>query len=99
MDTDTMISKQEVYRIRIKPFIDRQIADDAIYLDKFNRDGWLDYLVNVMKKFPVEQFITIADDDLKRRIGRLMSHQLVAGMLNDFTPEQMKIFDECMVRR
>ena len=52
-----------------------------------------------MSGIPLEQFIIIADEDLKGRIGRLMSLQLVAGMLNDFTPKQMKIFDECMIRR
>ncbi len=97
--TDTMIPKQEVYRIRLKPFVERKIAGDKIYLEKFNPEGWIEYLVRTMASIPLEQFITIADDDLKGRIGRLMSLQLVAGMLNDFTPEQMKMFDECMIRR
>ena len=97
---DTMINKQDVYRIRLKPFVEKKIASDKIYLEKFNQDGWVEYLVATLMDFvPIEQFITIADDDLKGRIGRLMSLQLVAGLLNDFTPEQMKIFDECMVRR
>ncbi len=98
--SDTMINKQDVYRIRLKPFVERKIASDNIYLEKFSQEGWIKYLVDTLMDFvPVEQFITIADDDLKGRIGRLMSLQLVAGLLNDFTPEQMRIFDECMVRR
>ncbi len=97
--TDTMIPKQEVYRIRLKPFVERKIADSMIYLKKFNHEGWIEYLTTPMCSIPLEQFIIIADDDLKGRIGRLKSLQLVAGMLNDFTSEQMKIFDECMIRR
>jgi hypothetical protein len=31
-------------------------------------------------------------------VGRRMSLKLVAGMLNDLTPEQMAIFNECLVR-
>jgi hypothetical protein len=94
-----MILKQEVFRIRLKPFVERKIASDKIFLEKFNQEGWIEYLATTMGCIPLEQFIIIADDDLKGRIGRLMSLQLVAGMLNDFTPEQMKIFDECMIRR
>jgi hypothetical protein len=96
---DAMIRKQDVYRIRLKPFVERKIASNKIYLDKFNQDGWIEYLTTTMSGIPLEQFIIIADEDLKGRIGRLMSLQLVAGMLNDFTPKQMKIFDECMIRR
>jgi hypothetical protein len=43
--------------------------------------------------------MTIRDADLQGMVGRLMSLELVAGMLADLTPEQMRIFEECLVRR
>ncbi|HAI68068.1 MAG TPA: hypothetical protein DCM38_01365 [Gammaproteobacteria bacterium] len=99
MAPHTMIPKQEIYPIRLKPFVERKIASNPIYLEKFNQEGWIEYLAKTMAGIPLEQFLRIADEDLKGRIGRLMSLQLVAGMLNDFTPEQMKTFDDCMIRR
>jgi len=38
-------------------------------------------------------------DELKDIVSKQMSLELVAGMLNDFTPEQMATFDDCLVRR
>jgi hypothetical protein len=99
MAPHTLISKEEIYPIRLKPFVERKIANNPIYLEKFTQEGWIEYLTKTMAGIPFEQFITLADDDLNGRIGRLMSLQLVAGMLNDFTPEQMKTFDDCMIRR
>jgi hypothetical protein len=63
--TDTMISKQEVYRIRLKPFVERKVVDSKIYLENFNQEGWIEYLITTMGVMNLEQFITIADDDLK----------------------------------
>ncbi|RKZ76765.1 MAG: hypothetical protein DRR19_28435 [Candidatus Parabeggiatoa sp. nov. 1] len=45
-----------------------------------------------------EQLMPIPDEQLRGRIGRLMTLKVMFGMLNDFTHEQMNIFDESLVR-
>lgn len=100
LETNTMIPKQDIYRLRLKPFVDREISEDDIYLDKCNQDEWLEYLMTEMTEhISLERILTMPDDKLGGHVGRLMSLYLVAGMLNDFTPEQMKIFDECLIRK
>jgi len=100
LETNTMIPKQDIYRLRLKPFVDREITEDSIYLDKCNQDEWLEYLMTEMTEhISLERILAMPDDELGGYVGRLMSLDLVAGMLNDFTPEQMKIFDECLIRR
>ncbi len=41
---------------------------------------------------------TISEEELTRRIKSILSLHLVSGMLNDFTPEEMQIFDEAVKR-
>jgi hypothetical protein len=98
--TDTLISKQELYRLRLKPLIEREIATDqeGIYLQKCHQEEWLNYIAEEMAHLSPEQLMTIPDEQLRGRIGRLMTLKVMFGMLNDFTPEQMKIFDESLVR-
>jgi hypothetical protein len=48
---------------------------------------------------PIHQFLIISDEDLKKRVGGLMSLELVAGILTDLTIEQLKAFDECLRRQ
>ena len=99
--TDTMIPKQDIYRLRLKPFVEQEISTDkdGVYLEKCRHEEWLDYITEEMAYLSPQQLMTITDDDLKGRIGRLMALKVMYGMLNDFTPEQMKIFDECLIRR
>jgi hypothetical protein len=42
---------------------------------------------------------SISEQELTKRIKRILSLHLVSGMLNDLTPEQMRIFDESVKRR
>ncbi len=98
----TMIPKQEVYHIRLNPLVERELTSDkeGVYLEKCSQGEWLVYIMTeIMEHIPLERFITMQDDKLNGHVGRLMALHLVAGMLNDFTPEQMKIFDECLIRR
>jgi hypothetical protein len=41
---------------------------------------------------------SISEQELTKRIKRILSLHLVSGMLNDLTPEQMRIFDESVKR-
>ena len=41
---------------------------------------------------------SISEEKLTKRIKRILSLHLVSGMLNDLSPEQMRIFDESVKR-
>jgi hypothetical protein len=102
--TDNLIrSTQDIYRYRLAPFVQKRIAEagnpqDNPFLQKYPLEQWLTYLIVEMQHLPFEQFLAVPDHDLKQRIGGLMSLELVAGMLNDLTSEQLKTFDECLMR-
>jgi len=99
---NTMISTKDIYQLRLKPFVEKEISEDKdhIYLDKHNQKEWLSHLLTEMMEYlSFEQFITMTDEELRKLVGKRMATELVTGLLNDFTPEQMKIFNECLVRR
>jgi hypothetical protein len=92
----------DIYRLRLQPFVEHELntANDQVFLEKHGTSEWVDHIVTILKeRLSLEKLITMSDTDLQGMVGRLMSLELVAGMLADFTPEQMRIFDECLVRR
>jgi len=92
----------DLYRLRLKPFVEQEVntAKDQVLLEKHSLPEWVDYIVTtLLERLSLERLMTIRDADLQGMVGRLMSLELVAGMLADLTPEQMRIFEECLVRR
>ena len=94
-------TRQDLYRLRLKPFVERRMAKaESVFLEKHNPSEWIEYVVStLMERLPMEKLLTLSDEDLKGVVGRLMSLELVTGLLDDFTPEQTRIFNECLVRR
>jgi hypothetical protein len=101
-NANTMVPTKDIYQFRIKPFVDQVITEDkdSVYLDKHGQEDWLAHIqAELMEYLPFEQFMTWTDDELEELVGKQMALELVAGMLNDFTPAQMATFNECLVRR
>jgi hypothetical protein len=95
-------TRQELYCLRLKPFVEQEVntAKDQVLLEKHSLPEWVDYIVTtLLERLSLERLMTIRDADLQGMVGRLMSLELVAGMLADLSPEQMRIFEECLVRR
>ena len=102
MDTDMTIPIREVYRLRLKPFVEQRIAKSKhnTFLRKHSQAEWLAHIqAEMLEYLPFEKFMSMSDEELRSMVGRRMSLKLVAGMLNDLTSEQMAIFNECLVRR
>jgi len=98
----TMVPTKDVFQLRLKPFVEQRIAQSKnhSFLNKQSQEEWQTHiLAEVMEHLSFEQFIAMTDDELRGLVGRRMSLKLVAGMLNDFTPEQMTTFNECLIRR
>ena len=93
-------SKNDIYRSRIAAIVDRIMEEDEIYREEgMDRTEIIEYLIDLMQTFSPDKFNAIANNDLTKRIRRIMATELASGMLNDLTPEQMKIYDEATTRR
>jgi hypothetical protein len=102
MNADMTIPIKKIYQLRLKPFVEQRIAKfkHNTFLRKHTQEEWLAYIqAEMLEYLSLEKFMNMSDEKLRSMVGRRMSLKLVAGMLNDLTPEQMAIFDECLVRR
>lgn len=92
-------TEQDIYVSRISKVVDEWITKKLVYRKGLNRRKTIEHLTTVMKRFSLDEFLAIDDDDFKQRIKKLMTNQLAGGMLSDLTPEEMRRFDEAIKRR
>jgi len=90
------IPKKEIYRIRIAKTVDNVMKEDDVFREELNRDKIIEFLIGIMQKFSVEDFLGIDDAELKKRIDRMMALNMLSKLLDDFTPEQKRIFNEAV---
>ncbi|MBR8837931.1 MAG: hypothetical protein DSM106950_28995 [Stigonema ocellatum SAG 48.90 = DSM 106950] len=79
---------------RISAIVDKLFKGNSFYMVRLKKQERIEDLVSLFGKFSLEEFRAIPDHELTRRISKLLTLEAVSGTLNDFTPEQMKIFDE-----
>ncbi len=84
---------------RISPIVDKLFKTNSLYLVKLKRWEMLEMLVELFGEFFPEEMRAIKDEDLTRRIDKILVLEAVSGTLNDLTPEQIKIFDEAVEGR
>jgi GTPase Era involved in 16S rRNA processing len=84
---------------RISPIVESLFKGSSFYMVRLKKQERIEHLVNLFAKFSPEEFRAIPDDELTRRIDKLLVLEAVSGTLNDLTPEQIKIFDEAVEGR
>lgn len=72
----------DVYRCRISRVVDDIMAKEDIFREQLNRNILIANLTVLLRTFPPETFQTMNEHDLYRRVGLLMSDELVADLLD-----------------
>lgn len=83
---------------KLTEIVNKLIDANPIYQENLNRQEMIDLINRTFDLVAVPDLHRISQEELTKRIKRILSLHLVAGMLNDLTPEQMKIFDESVKR-
>lgn len=78
---------------RMSKIIDK-LAEQT-HFKKVNKANLMNRLSALVEKYP-EDVLSLTDDELSQRIKKIMVIELVAGMLQELTPEEMKSFDEAV---
>ncbi len=84
---------------RISPIVEKLIKENTLYQEKLNKEKMVEMLVDLFASFSEEEFRAIPDNELTRRIDKILVLEAVSGTLNDLTPEEMAIFDEAVEGR
>ncbi|MFK0732506.1 MAG: hypothetical protein ACFKPT_19925 [Gloeotrichia echinulata GP01] len=84
---------------RISPIVDNLFKSNSLYLVKLKKWEMMEMLVDLFGRFSPEEMRAIKDEDLTRRIDKILVLEAVSGTLNDLTPEQIKMYDEAVKRK
>ncbi|WP_066375862.1 MULTISPECIES: hypothetical protein [unclassified Anabaena] len=74
------------------------IDNNPIYQENLDKQEMIEVINHTFDPAAVPDLESISEEELTKRIKRILSLHLVSGMLNDLTPEQMRLFDESVKR-
>ena len=94
-----LMTKKDALLNHVAEIIEKLIEYRSIYQERLKKDEVTKYIVELFDKFSTEELRAIPDDELTKRIDSILMIEAVAGTLNDFTPEEMRIFDEAVEGR
>lgn len=91
--------KKDAFISRISAIVDNLIQNDTLFqkLDKAELIQFLSTLVE--ENLSTKQLSTIDDDELTRRIDKVMAIEVMSGLLDDLTSEQREIFEAAVEGR
>ncbi|MBD2481828.1 hypothetical protein [Planktothrix sp. FACHB-1365] len=97
LSTDMM--KQSMI-IRIEKVVSILMEERPLFKEELNYSEIVKHLVKLFEEnLSFEEFSTMPDTELKEHCSGIMSLQILAKIGEDFTPEQMAIFDEAIKRK
>ncbi|NET56806.1 MAG: hypothetical protein F6K47_11775 [Symploca sp. SIO2E6] len=97
--TQSTIEKNAV-TARISRIVENLMESDRFFQKKLDQQETIDHVFSLVEQYlSPEELQGIDDNDLAGRIRKIMTTKAVAGMLDDFTPEQMEIFDAAVEGR
>jgi len=88
----------QVNEQKITEIVERLMDAQPLYEENLNRQEMIEVMKENFTPINVPDLNEISEDELAKRIKSLLSLYLVSGMLSDFTPEEMRMFDEAVKR-
>jgi hypothetical protein len=92
-----IINHQSNYQ-KLTEIVETLIDNNPLYQENLDRKAMIENIKRTFDPVAVTDVNNISEEELTKRIKRILSLHLVSGMLNDLTPEQMRIFDESVKR-
>ncbi|MTJ09298.1 MULTISPECIES: hypothetical protein [unclassified Anabaena] len=93
-------NQQESMKRRIEKIVNILMEERPLFKEELNAKEIIQHLCNVVQRnLTNEQFNKLSDEKLKEHSSFVMSTQMLSGLLDDLTPEQIAIFDEAVKRK
>jgi uncharacterized protein YabN with tetrapyrrole methylase and pyrophosphatase domain len=98
-----ILSTKETVMQRISAIVDELIKreETGTFKEEFDKTEFMEHSSKLIGEdgLSPEILASISHDNLKERVEAVMWSQIVAGTLNDLSPEQIKAFDESLKER
>ncbi|MFM7406368.1 MAG: hypothetical protein ACKO3K_06820 [Cuspidothrix sp.] len=92
--------QQESMKTRIEKIVNILMEERPLFKEELNPEEITQHLCNVVQhNLTNEQFHQLSDEKLKEHSSFVMSTQMLSGLLDDLTPEQIALFDEAVKRK
>jgi hypothetical protein len=96
---DKVLEQKEVAISRISEVINHLIQQNTFFQENLKKDELIQAFSKLIDKVSLEEIISLNDEELIRRVGRVMVRESVAGTLNDLTPEERETFEAAVEGR
>lgn len=98
-----MLSTDPQHRLTIER-IARVVAnlreERPLFKEELDYERSILHLANLLEtNLSIEDFQNLSDLELKKRCSAILSTELIAGMLDDLTPEELAIFEKAVQRK
>jgi hypothetical protein len=85
---------------RISRIVEELMEKESWFREKLDLEEMVNYVSGLIEEhLSPDELQEIDDEDLSSRIRKVLTLESVSGMLDDFTPEQMEIFDAAVEGR
>lgn len=85
---------------RIEQVVSILMEERPLFKDELNYAEMVEHLVNLSQEnLTFEDFNTMPDAELKEHCSFVMTTEILSKIGNNFTPEQMMIFEEVIKRK
>ncbi|KOR38271.1 hypothetical protein AM228_01425 [Planktothricoides sp. SR001] len=94
----TQVTNHQTNSQKLTQIVETLINNNPIYQENLDRQEMILMINQNFNPVAIPDLNSISEEELTKRIKSILSLNLVSGMLNDFTPEQMRLFDESVKR-
>lgn len=92
--------RQESMVKRIEEVVSILMAENSLFKEDLSHPKMLQYLMKLFQKnLSFEEFKMMSDEELKEHCSFIMATELLAKIGEDFTLEEMAIFEDAIKRK
>lgn len=85
---------------RISAIIEELIKTNTLYTEELDKNELMQIFSDLLDRVvEPEEIISLDGDRLTKRVKGIMAVELLSGMLDDLTPEQIEMFDAAVEGR
>ncbi len=91
-------NKETILR-RISIILDQLLQSDSLFQEKLDKDELLHIFSNLLERVLPETLIGLDDEQLKKRVYRVMATEALSHLLDNLTSEEINTFEAAVAGR
>jgi len=92
-------AEKDTAMFRISRIVEQLMQNNSLFQEELDRTRMIQVFSDLLENISLEEILSLEEDKLIKRVDALMATELLYGMLDDLTPEQMAMFDAAVEGR